>query len=61
LTKSKLYEMFRRRYVSTFYQLTDEQIEEGIKELEKETFKDVKDEDLINCNTVVLVTKFNLE
>jgi len=61
LTKSKLYEMFRRRYVSTFYQFTDEQIEEGIKEVESETLKDVKDEDLINCNTVVLVTKLERE
>lgn len=61
LTKSKLYEMFRRRYVSTFHQFSDEQIEAGIKELESEALKDVKDEDLINCNTVVLVTKFELE
>ena len=61
LTKSEFYEMFRRRYVSTFYHFTDEQIEEGIKEVESETLKDVKDEDLINCNTVVLVTKFELE
>jgi len=61
LTKSKLYEMFRRRYTSKFYQFTDEQIEEGIKELEKDTLKDVKDEDLINCNNVVLVTKFELD
>ena len=61
LTKSKLYEMFRRRYTSKFYQFTDEQIEDGIKELERETLKDVKDEDLINCNNVVLVTKFELE
>lgn len=61
LTKPKLYEMFRRRYVSTFYQFSDEQIEEGIKELESGTLKDVKDDDLINCNTVVLVTKIELE
>ena len=61
LTKSKLYEMFRRRYVSTFHQFSDEQIEAGIKELESEALKDVKEEDLINCNTVVLVTKFELE
>ena len=61
VTKSKFYEMFRRRYVSTFHQFSDEQIEAGIKELEGEALKDVKDEDLINCNTVVLVTKFELE
>ena len=61
LTKPKLYEMFRRRYVSMFHQFSDEQIEEGIKELESGTLKDVKDEDLINCNTVVLVTKIELE
>jgi len=34
VSKSKLYEMFRRHYVSTFHQFTVEQIEEGIKELE---------------------------
>ena len=61
LTKSKLYEMFRRRYVSTFHQFSDEQIEAGIKELESEALKDVKNEDLINCNSVILVTKFELE
>ena len=61
LKKSKLNEMFRRRYVSTFYPFTDDQIEEGIKELEIETLKDVKDDDFINCNTVVLVTKFDFE
>ena len=61
LTKSKLYEMFRRRCVSTFFQFTDDEIEEGIKELARNALKDVKDEDIINCSTVVLVTKFNLE
>ena len=61
VTKSKLYEMFRRRYTSVLHQLRDEQIEEGIKELESETLKDVRDNDLINCNSAVLVTKFELD
>ena len=53
--------MFRRRYTSVLHQLRDEQIEEGIKELESETLKDVRDNDLINCNSAVLVTKFELD
>ena len=61
VTKSKLYEMFRCRYMSTFHQLSDEQIEEGIKELERQTLKDVKDDELINCTYVILMTKFELE
>ena len=61
VTKSKLYEMFRCRYMSMCRQLSDEQIEEGIKELENDTLKDVKDTDLINCNYVILMTKFELE
>ena len=61
VTKSKLYEMFRCRYMSMFCQLSDEQIEEGIKELESETLKDVKDNELINCTYVILMTKFELE
>ncbi|XP_078365588.1 demethylmenaquinone methyltransferase-like [Oculina patagonica] len=61
VTKSKLYEMFRCRYVSMFYHLSDAQIEEGIKELENGTLKDVKVDDLINCNYVVRITRFNLE
>ena len=61
VTKSKLYEMFRRRYISVLQQLRDEQIEEGIKELESETLKDVMDNDPINCNSVILVTKFELD
>lgn len=61
VTKSKLYEMFRCRYMSMFYPLGDEQIEEGIKELEKETLKDVKDDEYINYNYVVRITKFELE
>lgn len=59
--KSKLYEMFRLRCMSMFHQLSDEQIEEGIKELDSETLKDVKDNDIINCSTVILMTKFELE
>jgi len=61
VSKSKLYEMFRGRYVSMFHQFSDEQIEKGIKELESGTLKDVKDDDPINCNSCVLVTKVELK
>ena len=59
VTKAKLYEMFQCRYLSMFHQLTDEQIEEGIKELENGTLKNVEDGDHINCNFVVHVTRFD--
>ena len=61
VTKSKLYEMFRCRYVSMFHQLSDEQIEEGITELESQALKDVKGDELIDCTYVILMTKFELE
>ena len=61
VTKSMLYEMFRCRYLSMFYQLSDKQIEEGIKELDSETLKEVKDDELINCTNEILMTKFELE
>lgn len=61
VTKSKLYEIFRGRYMSTLSQLSDEQIEEQITELEDGTFKDVKDDDCISYNYVVRLTKFELE
>ncbi|KAJ7350153.1 hypothetical protein OS493_038163 [Desmophyllum pertusum] len=54
VAKSKLYEMFRCRYMSMFNRLSDEQIEEGIKELDNELLKDVKDDDRISYNYVVL-------
>ncbi|KAJ7383002.1 hypothetical protein OS493_031172 [Desmophyllum pertusum] len=37
--------------------LSDEQIEEGINELEKDILKDVKDDDNINYKDVLLITK----
>ena len=61
VTKSKLYEMFRGRYTSMLYHLSDEEIEEGIKEIESETLKDVDDDDYITYNAVVGITKCDLE
>ena len=61
VTKAKLYDMFRGRYMSMFRQLSDEQIEEGINELEKGAFKDVKNDDCINYDCVVRMTKFELQ
>ena len=61
VTKAKLYNMFRGRYMSMFLQLSDEQIEEGINELEKGPFKDVKNDDSIDYNCVVRMTKFELQ
>ncbi|KAJ7365782.1 hypothetical protein OS493_002500 [Desmophyllum pertusum] len=61
VSKSKLYEIYRGRCVSRLYQLSDEQIEEIIKELENEILKDVKDDDRINYNYVFLVIKIHLD
>ncbi|KAJ7383000.1 hypothetical protein OS493_031170 [Desmophyllum pertusum] len=61
VAKSKLYEMFRCRYMSMFNRLSDEQIEEGINELDNELLKDVKDDDRISYNYVVLVMKIHLD
>ena len=57
VTKSKLYEMFRCRYISILEHFSDDQIEQGIKELENELFKDVKDDDLINCDRSLAILK----
>ena len=60
LTKSKLYEMYRRRYMSMLHQLNDEQIAEGIRELEDGPLTDVKSHDHISFTQVIHVTKFDL-
>ena len=60
LTKSKLYEMYRCRYMSMLHQLNDEQVAEGIKELEDGPLTDVKSYDHINFTQVFHVTKFDL-
>lgn len=55
--KSKLYEMFRCRYMSILDHFSDDQIEEGIKELESGVLKDAKDDELINQDRTLLITK----
>ena len=57
VTKSKLYEMFRCRYMSIFDHFSDDQIEEGIRELQNDVLKDLKDDDLINVQRSMLVTR----
>ena len=57
VTKSKLYEMFRCRHMSIFDHFSDDQIEEGIRELESDVLKDLKDDDLINDERTLLVTR----
>lgn len=57
LTKSKLYELFRWRYISVLEQFSDDQIEKGIKEFEEGLLKDVRDDELLNYEYTVLVTK----
>ena len=58
VTKSKLYEKYRCRFISLLQDLiSDDQIEEGISGLDNEHFQNVKDDELINYECTVLVTK----
>ena len=54
IKKSKLYERYRCRFVSLFEKLSDDQIEEGINELDNEHFQNVNDDELINYECTVL-------
>ena len=57
VTKSKLYEMFRCRYMSILEHFSDDKIEEGLSEFENDVLKDVKNEELINHDRTLLLTK----
>ena len=57
VAKSKLYEMFRCRYMSIFDHFSDDQIEEGIRKFENDVLRDLKDDDLINDERAMLVTR----
>lgn len=57
VTKSKLDESYRCRFVSLFQKLSDDQIEEGISELGKEHYQNVKDDELSNYEYTVLMTR----
>lgn len=58
VTKSKLYEMFRCRYIMSILEhFSDDQIEEGISEFENDVLKEVKNEELINHDRTLLLTK----
>ena len=57
IKKSKLYERYRCRFISFLQHLSDDQIEEGITELDNEHYQNVKDDELINYECTMLVTK----
>ena len=57
VTKSKLYEKYRCRFLSVLQHLSDDEIEEGIRELENEYYHNVKDDELINYECTVLMTR----
>ena len=57
IKKSKLYERYRCRFISLLQHLSDDQIEEGISELDHEYYQNVKDDELINYECTMLVTK----
>ena len=47
MKKSLWYSVLRNRYNSYLHRLTDEEIEDGIKELEADRFKGIRDDDII--------------
>ena len=53
MTKGELYNKFRRRIFSTMHDQSDEQIEDGLKEMDREWFPDLK-----NSDTVEVVDTF---
>ena len=55
LTKSQWYDMLRGRFLSYLRELSDEEIEEGIDELENEKLKDFKLSDEINTSAKVII------
>ena len=57
VTKSKLYEKYRCRFLSVLQHLSDDEIQEGISELENGYYHNVKDHELINYECTVLVTR----
>jgi len=56
MTKFNLCDSLRRRYSSELNHLTDEQIEESVKQLEKE-LSEINEHELITYNRLVIVTK----
>ena len=62
LTKAKLYSMLRGRFITNLYELTDQEIEDGIDKLEKNDFKSLQEDDVIENKATYLViqgTKLN--
>ena len=57
VTKSKLYEKYRCRFLSLLQHLSDDEIEEGIRELQNEYYQNVTSDELINYEDTVLVTR----
>lgn len=55
VTKSKWYDMLRGRFISGLTELTDEEIEEGIDELQRVKLKDLKPQDDISISCTLLV------
>ena len=55
VTKSKWYDMLRGRFHSSLTELTDEEIEEGIDELQRGKLKDLKPQDDISISSTLLV------
>ena len=61
VTKSKWYDMLRGRFHSSLTELTDEEIEEGIDELQRGKLKDLKPQDdiSISCKLNVFIARKN--
>ena len=62
LTKAKLYSMLRGRFITNLYELTDQEIEDGIEKLERDDFKSLQEGDVVKNEATYLViqgTKLN--
>ena len=55
IPKREWYKMIRGRYSSVLHQLNDQEIENGIKELEREKFQALRDDDPVTINDFALI------
>lgn len=55
ISKAHWYKMLRGKFTSALHHFTDAEVEEGIQELEKEKFHQLKDDDIITIDDVILI------
>ncbi len=55
MTKGQWYDKLRRRVFTALYEFTDEEIEEGLKELDREWFPGKQDSDIVDIKDTVML------